>query len=45
MRDPIYSGTNDIKEGVLIAEKLLKWSSEGDFHLITVIHKTGTVYI
>ena len=39
--DLVYN-TNDIKEGVLIAEKLLKWSSEGDLHLITVIHKTGS---
>ena len=39
--DLVYN-TNDIKEGVLIAEKLLKWSSEGKFHLITVIHKTGS---
>ena len=39
--DLVYN-TNDIKEGVLIAERLLKWSSEGNLHLITVIHKTGS---
>ena len=39
--DLVYN-TNDIKEGVVMAEKLLKWSSEGDLHLITVIHKTGS---
>ena len=39
--DLVYN-TNEIKEGVLIAERLLKWSSEGNLHLITVIHKTGS---
>ena len=39
--DLVYN-TNDIKEGVLIAEKLLQWSSKGNLHLITVIHKTGS---
>lgn len=38
--DLVYS-TNDLKEGVLLAEKLLKWSSDGDLHLITVIHKNS----
>ena len=39
--DLVYD-TNDIKEGVLLAEKLLQWSSKGNLHLITVIHKTGS---
>ena len=39
--DLVYN-TNDIKEGVLLAEKLLQWSSKGNLHLITVIHKTGS---
>ena len=39
--DLVYN-TNDIKEGVLLAEKLLQWSSKGKLHLITVIHKTGS---
>lgn len=38
--DLVYD-TNDIKEGVMLGEKLLKWSSEGNLHLSTVIHKTG----
>ena len=39
--DLVYN-TNDIKEGVLLAEKLLQWSSKGNLHLITVIHKNGS---
>lgn len=38
--DLVYN-TNDIKEGVMLAEKMLKWSSDGNFHLSTVIHKAG----
>ena len=38
--DLVYN-TNDIEQGVKIGERLLKWSGQGDLHIIAVIHKTG----
>lgn len=38
--DLVYN-TNNIEEGVMIGEKLLKWTSVGDLHASVIIHKTG----
>ena len=37
----LVNNTNDIEEGVKIGERLLKWSGEGDLHILTIIHKVG----
>lgn len=37
----LVTNTNDLEQSVEIAEKLLKWSAEGNCHVITVIHKAG----
>ena len=37
----LVSNTNDLEQSVEIAEKLLKWSAEGNCHIITIIHKAG----
>lgn len=38
--DLVYN-TNDIEEGVKLGEKLLKWSADGNLHILTIIHKAG----
>ena len=37
----LVHNTNDIEEGVKLGEKLLKWTSDGDLHISTIIHKAG----
>ena len=37
--DLVYN-TNDIEEGAKIAEKMLRWTSEG-LHIVNIIHKAG----
>ena len=39
LADLVYN-TNDIEEGAKLAEKMLKWTSEG-LHICTIIHKAG----
>ena len=37
--DLVYN-TNDIEEGAKLAEKMLRWTSEG-LHIVNIIHKSG----
>lgn len=39
--DLVYN-TNDIESSSIVASKMLQWTSIGNLHLMTVIHKTGS---